>query len=122
MLNIPSIPDYEYKERVQKVQAAMKKEGYDLILCGKQTTDGDTAQVGPMLSQMLKTSLITNALKIEVKEDKVFADTRVGEEYAELPALVTVERGYVLRFPSIFLSITSDGTVLIIISNLSAIL
>ena len=32
MLNIPSIPDYEYKERVQKVQAAMKKEGYDLIL------------------------------------------------------------------------------------------
>ena len=32
MLNIPSIPDYEYKERVKKVQAAMKKEGYDLIL------------------------------------------------------------------------------------------
>ncbi len=32
MLNIPSIPDYEYKERVEKVQAAMKKEGYDLIL------------------------------------------------------------------------------------------
>ena len=32
MLNISSIPDYEYKERVQKVQAAMKKEGYDLIL------------------------------------------------------------------------------------------
>ena len=32
MLNIPSIPDYEYKERVKKVQQAMKKEGYDLIL------------------------------------------------------------------------------------------
>ena len=32
MLNIPSIPDYEYKERITKVQAAMAKEGYDLIL------------------------------------------------------------------------------------------
>ena len=33
MLNIPSIPDYEYKERVKKVQKTMKNEGYDLILC-----------------------------------------------------------------------------------------
>ncbi len=32
MLNIPSIPDYEYKERIAKVQEAMAKEGYDLIL------------------------------------------------------------------------------------------
>ena len=33
MLNIPSIPLEEYKERAKKVQTAMKKEGYDLILC-----------------------------------------------------------------------------------------
>ena len=33
MLNIPSIPNEEFKERAKKVQAAMKKEGYDLILC-----------------------------------------------------------------------------------------
>lgn len=33
MINIPSIPLAEYKERVKKVQAAMEKEGYDLILC-----------------------------------------------------------------------------------------
>ena len=32
MLNIPSIPLEEYKERVVKVQKAMKEEGYDLIL------------------------------------------------------------------------------------------
>ena len=32
MLNIPSIPLEEYKERVKKVQATMKKEGYDIIL------------------------------------------------------------------------------------------
>ena len=33
MLNIPSIPLEEYKERVVKVQALMKEKGYDLILC-----------------------------------------------------------------------------------------
>ncbi len=32
MLNIPSIPLSEYKERIKKVQASMKKEGYDLLL------------------------------------------------------------------------------------------
>ena len=33
MLNIPSIPKSEYKERIVKTQAAMKKAGYDLLLC-----------------------------------------------------------------------------------------
>lgn len=32
-LNIPCIPDEEYKQRVEKVQQAMAAEGYDLILC-----------------------------------------------------------------------------------------
>lgn len=84
------------------LSTAIKQMDYDLILCGRQSIDGDTAQVGPMLSQMLKTSLMTNALKIQIKENKVFTVARTGEECAELPALVTMERGYVLRFPSIF--------------------
>ena len=33
MINIPSIPLEEYKERVKKVQETMKKDGFDLILC-----------------------------------------------------------------------------------------
>jgi len=74
----------------------------DLILCGRQTVDGDTAQVGPMLSQMLDIPLITNALEVGTSEDKVNTKTRMGDETAQLPALVTVERGYVLRFASIF--------------------
>ncbi len=79
-----------------------KKLGYDLILCGKQSIDGDTAQVGPMLSEFLKCNLITNALEVKASENNVKAVTREGEEKAKLPALVTVERSAVLRFPSIF--------------------
>ncbi len=84
------------------LSTAIKQMKYDLILCGRQSVDGDTAQVGPMLSQKLSIPVITNAMKITCKDNTVFADTRAGEEKVNLPALVTVERGYVLRFPSIF--------------------
>lgn len=84
------------------LSTAIKQMEYDLILCGWQSVDGDTAQVGPMLSQKLSISVITNAMKIACKGNTILADTRAGEENAILPALVTVERGYVLRFPSIF--------------------
>jgi len=84
------------------LSSAIKKMDYDLILTGRQSIDGDTAQVGPMVSKMLGVNLITNAMSIETVENKVTADTREGEETVSLPALVTVERGYVLRFPSIF--------------------
>lgn len=84
------------------LSTAIKQMEYDLILCGRQSVDGDTAQVGPMLSQKLSIPIITNAMKITGNDNEVFAETRIGEEKAILPALVTVERGYVLRFPSIF--------------------
>lgn len=83
------------------LSTAIKQMKYDLILCGRQSVDGDTAQVGPMLSQKLSIPVITNAMKITCKDNTVFAETRAGEENANLPALVTIERGYVLRFPSI---------------------
>lgn len=84
------------------LSTAIKQMEYDLILCGRQSIDGDTAQVGPMLSQMLGLPLITNAFNVEYKDNKIFSDTRAGAKQAVLPALVTVERGYFLRLPSIF--------------------
>lgn len=84
------------------LSSAIKNMEYDLILCGRQSIDGDTAQVGPMISEMLGINLITNAISVETDGLKVTAKTRVGEESSLLPALITLERGYVLRFPSIF--------------------
>lgn len=84
------------------LSTAIAKMEYDLILCGRQSVDGDTAQVGPMLSKKLSIPVITNAMEIICEGNRIFADTRSGQENVQLPALVTVERGYVLRFPSIF--------------------
>lgn len=70
----------------------------DLILCGRQSIDGDTAQVGPCLSTMLGCELVTNVMGY-VTDTRV--NTRDGERSYSLPALLTLERIHNLRFYSI---------------------
>ncbi len=74
---------------------------FDLVFCGRQTIDGDTAQVGPCLATMMGLGLITNVMKIESIGEEITCVTRLGTEKAKLPALLTIERINTLRFPSI---------------------
>lgn len=46
-------------------QAIRRMGEFDLILCGKQTTDGDTAQVGAEISEFLNLPLAGNVLRVE---------------------------------------------------------
>ncbi len=79
---------------------ALKKLAPDLVVCGRQTLVGDTAQTGPMLAELLGYSLVTNVMKLGTYEQGISAVTRDGEgENAEYPALITVERNFDLRFP-----------------------
>lgn len=80
----------------------IKKMEYDLIICGRQTIDGDTAQVGPSLATQLGINVITNVMELNIVKEEVCAKTRFGEESMALPCLLTVERIADLRFPSIF--------------------
>ena len=80
---------------------AVQKLNPDLIICGRQSVDGDTAQVGPCLAQMLNIPQITNVLNICAIDSKISCISRLGTENAKLPALITVERTNTLRFPSI---------------------
>ncbi len=81
---------------------AAKKLNPDLIICGRQTLEGDTAQVGPMLSVKMGYSLMTNVTKIKVSDSSIICQTRnEGEQKANLPTLITVERINNLRLPSI---------------------
>lgn len=79
-----------------------KKLDPDLIICGRQTVDGDTAQTGSVLATMMGFPVITNVMSIESLDEKGIAcKTRLGDEKADLPALITVERINDLRRPSI---------------------
>ena len=81
---------------------AAKKLDPDLIICGRQTVDGDTAQTGSVLATMMGFPVITNVMSIDALDEKGIAcKTRLGDEKADLPALITVERINDLRRPSI---------------------
>lgn len=81
---------------------AVRKLRPDLVVCGRQTIDGDTAQTGPSLSVMAGLSLITNVMEVRKTKGRLQCLTREGEtETAAYPALITVERICRLRLPSI---------------------
>ena len=99
------------------------KQDYDLILCGRQSIDGETAQVGPEIAQMLGIPVKTCVLSVEPAAgteanenagtgaeteataettDRIVCHTRTGTEQVDLPCVVTMERSNVLRFPSLW--------------------
>lgn len=73
--------------------AAIKKLDYDLIITGRQAIDGDTAQVGPQISEHLNIPNISYAEEIKVNGDKVTVKRQYEDRYhiitAQLPCLIT---------------------------------
>ncbi len=75
--------------------AITKIQDTDLVICGKQATDGDTAQVGPSLAEKLGWPHTTYVRKIEEIKEGCIRCQRLTEEGYEviempLPALITV--------------------------------
>ena len=52
------------------IAAAIRKLGCDLVLCGRQAIDGDTAQVGPQIAEHLGIPQITYAAAIDFDAEK----------------------------------------------------
>ena len=52
------------------IAAAIKKLGADIVFCGRQAIDGDTAQVGPQISEHLGIPQITYAAAIDYNAEK----------------------------------------------------
>lgn len=76
-------------------KAIEKIKDYDVVICGKQAVDGDTAQVGPGIAATLDIPQITYVRKIEEIKDKTIRAERATEEGYEvvessLPCLITV--------------------------------
>ena len=61
---------------------------FDLILCGRQTTDGDTAQVGPEISEWLNIPSVADVVKInKVEADGITVSMDLPEEVIFQPRL-----------------------------------
>lgn len=89
------------------LQCAVEKIGdYDIILCGRQAIDGDTAQVGPQLAEKLKLNQLTSIVGVEdVTSNTITVKRQIDGGYeivkSHLPVLLTVtEQANEPRSPS----------------------
>ena len=79
---------------------------FDILLCGKQTTDGDTAQVGPEMAEYLDIPHVANVTKIlEYREDAIVVEMDMPDTVevvaVKYPCLLTVEKDiFQPRLPS----------------------
>jgi len=78
-------------------KAIERIKDYNLLLCGRQAIDGDTAQIGPQVADYLGIPQVTYVFEIEeVKEKALVVKRRLEDGYERvecaLPALLTVIR------------------------------
>lgn len=87
-------------------QAIRSIGDFDLILCGKQTTDGDTAQVGPAIAEHMGIPHAAWVSRIEVADGGVNVEQQLSDVvetvHMPFPCLVSVEQDiYMPRLPSL---------------------
>ncbi|MDR2771885.1 MAG: electron transfer flavoprotein subunit beta/FixA family protein [Elusimicrobiota bacterium] len=91
---------------------------FDVIFCGKQATDGDTAQVGPGIAEMLDIAHVAYVKKINNISDKSITVERLMEDgydviESSLPVLMTVVKEInIPRLPSLKGKINSKKAVI----------
>lgn len=75
------------------IAGALRNIDYDLIITGRQAIDGDTAQVGPQISEHLGLPVISYAEGIEIDGDSVIVKRQFDDRYmmlkAKMPCLIT---------------------------------
>lgn len=79
------------------ISQGIKKCGdFDIIICGKQTTDGDTAQVGAEVSEFLDIPNVANVISVdEIADGKVYLaallDDKIVKMSVKTPCLISVD-------------------------------
>jgi electron transfer flavoprotein beta subunit len=86
--------------------AIQKMGAFDLVLCGRQAIDGDTAQVGPQIAEYLDIPQVSYVRGVEIRGKSVTVERVLedGHEIVEtaLPCLLTVIRELnTPRYPSV---------------------
>lgn len=79
------------------ISQGIKKCGdFDIIICGKQTTDGDTAQVGAEVSEFLNIPNVANVISVEeIKDGKIYLTASLDDKNVKMsiktPCLISVD-------------------------------
>jgi len=102
-----------------------EQEEVAVVLCGRQTIDGDTAQVGPGISTRLgysQLTLVDSIDSIDLKAKKVIARRKLEGRHeiveAPLPTMITVVREINQpRYPTVPMRLTAEDTSVLLWDN-----
>jgi electron transfer flavoprotein beta subunit len=86
--------------------AAIKGNGFDLILCGQQGVGGDNNQVPAILAELLDLPQATVVVKLEIEGEKFKAEREIEGAHesleGSLPVVISAQKGMnEPRYPSI---------------------
>ncbi len=109
----------------EAIRRLAEKEEVAVVICGKQTIDGDTAQVGPGIATRLKyfqLTLVDQIQKLDLKSKKVRVRRKLEGRHeiveAPLPALITVVREINQpRYPTVPMRLKSEESEVILWNN-----
>ncbi len=92
-------------ETAQVLAAAIAREGFDLVLCGTESTDGYSGIVPQQVAELLGVPALTYARKVELDGSTVKIEQQTAGGYNEVeattPALLSVTAGVVEpRYPT----------------------
>jgi electron transfer flavoprotein beta subunit len=97
LVDDPALQGADSLTVARALAAVCKREGFDLVLAGRQATDDEAGLVGPMVAELLGIPCVVGITLLEVKDGaaRVCRETDRGNETlsAPLPALLTAEKG-----------------------------
>jgi electron transfer flavoprotein beta subunit len=85
--------------------AALKAEGFDLVIAGNQSTDGSSGMLPAMLAELLDVPNLTNLSSVTIAEDSVSgvraSDDATMQANTSLPAVISITEALPdARFPN----------------------
>jgi electron transfer flavoprotein beta subunit len=85
--------------------AAISRTGFDLVICGTESTDGYSGLIPQMVAELLEVPSLTFATKVTVEGKRIGIHRQTATGYdqveADLPALISVTAGVVEpRYPT----------------------
>lgn len=92
-------------ETAQVLAAAISREGFDLVICSTESTDGYSGVVPQQVAELLGVPALTYARKVTVNGDTIAIEQQTAAGFNELeaplPALLAVTAGVVEpRYPT----------------------
>jgi electron transfer flavoprotein beta subunit len=106
MLSDPKLANSDVSVTAYALAAGLKKVGFDLVICGTQSTDAITGEVPGMLAEHLGVPGLTYVRKLDSEGNTVSAQRETDTGYLEVsvptPALVSVTKAIAEpRYPSL---------------------